>query len=56
LINFCVPAPKLDGWSRNGTPAFRESARQHANGRRTTINIGLKAQAAKMLDAGWPMK
>ena len=52
LINFCVPAEELDALVAQWAQRFADSARHALQWTKATINIGLKDQAAKMLDAG----
>jgi len=52
LINFCVPAAELDALVAQWAQRFADSARHALQWTKATINIGLKDQAAKMLDAG----
>jgi len=52
LINVCVPAAELDGVVEKWARRLAGGARNAIQWTKATINIGLKDQAAKMLDAG----
>jgi enoyl-CoA hydratase len=52
LVNFCVPADELDALVDHWARRFATSARHALQWTKATINIGLKDQALKMLDAG----
>jgi enoyl-CoA hydratase len=52
LINFCVPAGELDATVDKWAERFAKGAVNAIKWTKAVINIGLKEQAAKMLDAG----
>jgi enoyl-CoA hydratase len=52
LINFCVAADALDATVEKWAKRFAAGARNAIQWTKATINIGLKEQAAKVLDAG----
>ena len=52
LINFSVPAGELDALVAHWAQRFASSARGALQWTKATVNIGLKDQAAKVLDAG----
>jgi len=52
LVTFCVPAAELDATVERWAQRFSASARNALQWTKATVNLGLKAQAAQVLDAG----
>src|SRR3982751_747820 len=52
LVNFCVPAAELAATVARWATRWSQSPRNALQWTKATINIGLKAQAAQVLDAG----
>ena len=52
LVNFCVPAGELDGLVERWAQRLAGGARNAIQWTKATLNLGLKAQAAQVLDAG----
>jgi enoyl-CoA hydratase len=52
LVTFCVPAAELDATVERWEQRFGASARNALQWTKATLNLGLKAQAAQVLDAG----
>lgn len=52
LVNFCVPATELDALVERWAQRLAGGARNAIEWTKATLNLGLKAQAAQVLDAG----
>ena len=52
LINFCVPPAELDVTVDRWAQRWANGARNAIQWTKATLNLGLKEQAARMLDAG----
>ncbi len=52
LVTFCVPAAEIDATVDRWARRFGEGARNALQWTKATINLGLKAHAAQVLDAG----
>ena len=52
LVNFCVPVAELDATVERWAERWSQSPRNALQWTKATLNIGLKAQAAHVLDAG----
>ncbi|HSW04922.1 enoyl-CoA hydratase/isomerase family protein [Aquabacterium sp.] len=52
LVNFCVPDDELDATVNRWGERFSSGARLAIQWTKATLNLGLKAQAAQVLDAG----
>jgi len=52
LVSFCVPAAELDATVERWARRWGDGPRQALQWTKATLNIGLKAQAAQVLDAG----
>ena len=52
LVNFCVPAAELDATVGRWAERWSQGPRNAVQWTKATLNLGLKAQAAQVLDAG----
>ena len=52
LVNFCVPASELDALVDRWARRLADGARNAIQWTKATLNLGLKAQATQVLDAG----
>jgi enoyl-CoA hydratase len=52
LVSLCVPAAELDATVARWAERWSAGPRQALQWTKSTLNLGLKAQAAQVLDAG----